>query len=370
MKFCKQIGMGIILFIIILSITQCQPKPFEFHKASHPNIEYTGRIDFSNPEKPKLSGAASYIQITFTGTHCTVYFKDQYLYQNHNYMTAILDDEYLGRFQIERRKQTYDLAKDLENKEHTLLLCKATESQIGYVEFIGISCGDLLPVEDIRTRKIEFIGNSITCGMGLDFTDLPCDSGEWYDQHNAYLAYGPIIAQQLDSDWLLSSSSGIGVYRNWNSPGPTMPQVYHNLFLDEDTTLKWQPGTYNPDLISICLGTNDFSEGDGTYDRADVDSVQFVRKYINFIIMIQNLHPNSTICCVNSPMKQGKEKTRLGNFIKASIRQIKRKGTHQNIHFFEFTNAYNNGCTTHPDMEDHQQMAEELIPFYKKVMDW
>jgi hypothetical protein len=29
-----------------------------------------------------------------------------------------------------------------------------------------------------------------------------------------------------------------------------------------------------------------------------------------------------------------------------------------------------NGCAGHPDREDHEKMAAELLPFYKEVMNW
>ena len=125
--------------------------------------------------------------------------------------------------------------------------------------------------------------------MGMDTSEIPCGSGVWYDHHNAYLAYGPLIARELNADWLLSSVSGIGMFRNWNSPGPTMPEVYQNLYLNTDSTVVWNAQTYIPDLISICLGTNDFSDGDGSYERTDLDSATFVNRYIQFVKFIRNL---------------------------------------------------------------------------------
>ncbi|HEX9973815.1 MAG TPA: acetyl xylan esterase, partial [bacterium] len=182
---------------------------------------------------------------------------DQNLYDNHNYISVVIDGNYHGRMKVSKDQSKYRVAKDLKNTEHTLLVCKATEAQIGYIEFLGISCSEILPFKKERHRKIEFIGNSITCGMGMDTSEIPCGSGTWYDQHNAYLAYGPLVARELNGDWLLSSVSGIGMIRNWNSPGPTMPEVYQNLYLNTDSTAAWNARAYLPDLISICLGTND-----------------------------------------------------------------------------------------------------------------
>jgi hypothetical protein len=47
-------------------------------------------------------------------------------------------------------------------------------------------------------EKIEFIGDSITCGFGNDESGLPCGKGQWFDQHNAYFAYGSVAARTLE----------------------------------------------------------------------------------------------------------------------------------------------------------------------------
>jgi len=40
------------------------------------------------------------------------------------------------------------------------------------------------------------------------------------------------------------------------------------------------------------------------------------------------------------------------------------------IQMFSFSHSYTNGCSYHPDKEDHKKMAEELLPFFKHVMNW
>ncbi len=282
----KRTGWIVFVFMIPALLGDCGKNPRSrpvLHKPDSRHFLYTGRIDFTDPGKPRLSSAGAYIQARFKGSACSILLEDQNLNNNHNYISVVIDGEYLGRVKISRNIVEYPLVSGLPDREHTLQVIKATESQIGYIDFLGLICERIFPVEGNLKRKIEFIGNSITCGMGLDMSGIPCDSGEWYDQHNAYLAYGPKAAGELHADWLLSSVSGIGITRNWNSPGPTMPQVYANTFLDTNPQLIWDRDSYVPDLVSVCLGTNDFSDGDGSYDRAELDSAQFVNDYIRFI---------------------------------------------------------------------------------------
>jgi hypothetical protein len=37
---------------------------------------------------------------------------------------------------------------------------------------------------------------------------------------------------------------------------------------------------------------------------------------------------------------------------------------------FFFSRSYNNGCDTHPDMEEHQLIAAELEGYVKNLMGW
>ncbi|MBK8391465.1 MAG: hypothetical protein IPL23_20155 [Saprospiraceae bacterium] len=57
-----------------------------------------------------------------------------------------------------------------------------------------------------------------------DTSEYPCNSGFYHDQHNAYMAYGPRTARALGLDFVLSSVSGIGIYRTWNMESQICPK--------------------------------------------------------------------------------------------------------------------------------------------------
>jgi lysophospholipase L1-like esterase len=338
------------------------------HSPNNNSIFYTGRIDFSNPEKPRLVGAGSYFELKFKGTSCSVLFEntgDQY-----NYIAIVLDGEYKGRVRTTQKQQKYEVATNLKDTEHTLLICKATEALIGPLDFKGIQCDEILPFNKTFVRKIEFIGNSITSGTGLDLSGVPCGKGVWHDQHNAYLAYGPVTARALNANWLLSSVSGMGMLRNWNNEGPALPQMYDHLYLDANSKMVWEPKFYVPDLISICLGTNDFSDGDGSYDRKKLDSTKFVNAYIAFVKHLRERYPKAPICLLTSPSIAPENNIKFSAYLSAVIHYMKETEQDNNFYKFEFKHNYSGGCDGHPNAEEHQKMSDELVPFYKKVMNW
>ena len=361
------------LMILSLIYTSCYQKSGETkmrYAANDSKIEYFGRIDFSNPERPLLSGPGAYFKFGFKGTSCELFLRDQHLYDQRNYITIELDGKYDKRFALDSTKKSYMVADSLADTEHTMLVCKATEASIGYVEVSGIVCNELVELGKKNTHLIEYIGNSITCGMGLDSSDVPCNSGQWYDQHNAYLSYGPLTSRILNADWILSSVSGIGMTRFWNTDGPTMPQVYNNLYLNNDNSKMWNPGNLNPDLVSICLGQNDFSDGEGPKPRAALDSTQFANDYIGFLKRIRKQYPDAQIACLSSPMIDGEKKVKLFSYLTSIANYMQEKENDAKISVFEFSKSYNKGCDWHPSREDHVAMAEELLPFYRKIMSW
>jgi lysophospholipase L1-like esterase len=58
--------------------------------------------------------------------------------------------------------------------------------------------------------------------------------------------------------------------------GPSMPQVYENIDFQINNPLKWDFKTYTPSIVSIALGTNDLSNGDGKSPRKSFDE-RFLR---------------------------------------------------------------------------------------------
>ena len=334
-----------------------------------PRIRYTGRIDRTDVRRPGLIGAGAYLQVRFRGRDCQAAVEVQSP-EGRGYLAVEIDGRYAGRIEVTRGRTQYDVAKDLSDRAHDLRLCKATEAQNGTVVFLGLACDELLPPGPPPARRIEFVGDSITCGMGADLSDLACDRGLWYDQHNAYLAYGPILCRALDADWLLSSVSGMGMTRNWNSPGPAMPQVYSHLGLSLEPNTPFDPKACTPDLVCICLGTNDFSDGDGSYDRGPLDLGRFTQDYLQFVRRLRTQYPNARICCLTSPLLSGEKADRLKAALTEVVEQMNHEQNDPKVGLFAFTPFGGHGCTGHPDLAEQQKMADELLPHVRQLMDW
>jgi hypothetical protein len=287
----------------------------------------------------------------------------------HGYLQYVLDGKYQKRLRISGHDKGPLQIWATGQGTHTVWIYKATEASTGPI-FIGEITGKgLRPLQEPVGPMIEFIGNSITCGAAADPSETPCGIGSYQDQHNAYYAYGPRIARALGVHFMLSSVSGIGIYRNWNSDGPTMPQVYENADFELSSNRAWDFTRYKPEIVSIALGTNDFSDGDGKHQRLAFDSAMFVRTYIKFVQLVKSKYPAARIALLSSPMIHGARRTTLENCLKAVKRDIDaRYPSSKPVATFFFAPMQPSGCSGHPSVAEHAILAQELIPFFKNLM--
>jgi lysophospholipase L1-like esterase len=333
-------------------------------------IVYHGRTITKNGTVELIS-SASYAEFMFSGDSCVIGLSNIASPGDYNYVAIEIDNEYKGRIKISNTNANdYVITATKKNLWHLLRVYKATEAQNGLVVVNYIRASKLKPVARYLKKKIEFIGNSITCGFGNDDKEIPCNNGsKWYDQHNAYWSYAPRVARSVDADFMLSTISGAGIYRNWNSDGPTVPQQYESAYLRSDNAERWNFKNYIPDIVTIALGTNDLSGGDGKTPRNPFDSTVFVRTYINFLKTIYHHYPATQIILLTSPMVNGKNAEKLLSCLKIIQTEIfKQKISQRKIKIFEFKPMHATGCDGHPSMHEHEIMADELLPFMKQAI--
>ena len=347
-----------VLLSASFSTTQASDKFLKVYKADNSKIQYIGRIDFSNPQKPRFWNPGVYIVARFKGSHCEIMLNDEVLNGNsHNYIDVVIDNNKPQHIKTKDKTNVIKVAENLSPGVHTITICKATEAGIGYVEFTGIKCQSLISPSPLPSRKIEFIGNSITCGASMD-ASTPCDSGAWYDHNNAYLSYGANTARNLNSQYHLTSVSGIGLMRSCCNRAVTMPLIYDKTNISENT-IKWDYNRFHPDVISVCLGQNDGVQ----------DSALFCNTYVIFIHTLRTYHPKASIVLITSPMADDKLTAALKKYITAINIYLNKEGDNNVFHYF-FKKAYYHGCGGHPNAEEHKEIATELTGYIKSIKNW
>ena len=329
------------------------------------SISYQGRALPDTKGAIELISSASFVAFQFEGDSCIIQLRNIATPGDYNYVALEVDGEYVGRLKVSGTAIQNSVITPVKKKAwHTLRIYKATEAANGVVLFQGVTASDLKPLQAKSNLKIEFIGNSITCGMGNDLQLIPCGSDKWYDQHNAYWSYASITARMLGADFMLSSISGAGIYRNWNSNGPTVPQQYESAYLHIDSLRKWDFTAFIPDIVLVALGTNDLSTGDGKSKRAPFDSATFIREYLSFVGTIYNRYAKATLILLTSPMISDERSEVLFTCLQSVQKEaaIQFPGREE-LRVFRFNEVPSTGCSGHPTIEEHKMMARQLQPY-------
>jgi len=319
-----------------------------------------GRTLTDEHQSLDLVGSASQVGFSFEGTTASVYVSVP-TWLEHNWLQYELDGVYQKRVRVLASAKAPLVITASTRGKHTVWIYKTTEAQTGPVIIDSVSGGNIAAIERPQAPLIEFIGNSISSGALSDPSDVPCGQGAYYDQHNAYMAYGPRVARAVGANYMVTSVSGIGIYRNANGGAP-MPQVYEKTELQG--TSMWDFKLYSPKIVCIELGTNDISK-----DRASFDSTQFVKGYIQFIQLVKSKYGNVQIALLSSPILNASDDQLLQNCLTAVKKQIDAASpSDKPVALYFFKPAPMHGCSYHPSVDDHGVIATELTPFFKDLL--
>ena len=357
-----------LILLVIIAGWGCKEHKMTFFPTNHQGLSWQGRTYPDNTGNVYMTGSASSLQFRFSGPKCRIWLRNAAPGEEYNYMSLVIDGIHQPRTII--RSDTFyaiDIVPADRKHIHEVALYKETEPVNGSIIISAVEA-DSLGAPTISTRKkIEFIGNSITVGMSSDVSLKKCNEGTWYDQHNAYDAYGPRLARALNMDYMVNGFSGIGIYRSTRDDFPVMKDVYESAFLGPDpSSPRWDFSKFTPDYVSICLGTNDFSDGGGMTPRAPFDPEKFIPAYVDFLKMVHGHYPAAQIIITNTPMlPQG-----LNEILTQCLKEIKDKAEAEGIKpisIFSFSKMYSSGCGGHPSVEEQGKMAEEMVLFLKEM---
>ena len=255
------------------------------------------------------------------------------------------------------------LADSLGKGAHSLRVTYAIEGYEKHPEFRGFVISGpgskLLPAAERPKLRIEFIGNSITCGYGTE-----ADSGDdhfSYDTENHTLSYAYLTARALDADFNVVARSGIGMYRSYDGPREGTPDNCipgeYDRTLIYDPSHYWDHSSFRPHFICINLGTNDTST-----DNYDI--TLFEKAYRQFLEHLHLLQPQAKIVLLTGPMLHGKP---LEDVSAVLDRLAEGKDYIYRFDMSEQTGELGYGADYHPSRAQAVKNAAELTAFLKKI---
>lgn len=364
MSFKQTIGMLLAtLFFSGCAEAQKKSTNMEIVHPTDPNIQYIGRIEFSDSRFPTFTYPGVQIRTGFTGTSLDMTCK-----LHSGYFMAEIDGgepfkiSFLGNTVV-------NLARDLEDGTHQAVVTYIGEGYENVPEFHGffVEKGKTLaPATPLPTHKIEFIGNSITCGYGIEAKS----EAEHYSEKTAnfYYTYAARTARNLNAQALVVARSGIGVYRSYNGPqtgdAVNMNTEYPYTLLYNDK-YKWDFTRYIPDVVCINLGTNDTS-------TQGADSLLLLKGFKQLYQQVRSHYSKAKIVLLCGCMMTGEQLRSAQQALNATANYAHQQGDVE-VYRFDFTphdGSLGYGADWHPSMRQHEKMANELTTYLKTLMNW
>jgi hypothetical protein len=323
-------------------------------RASDRKIKYMGRIDFSDKEKPLFSLPNISIKAKFQGTSIHVIIENYAgVSFSVNYFYVIVDGNEPSKLRVPVGKGEYVLATGLPNTDHTIEIIKITESDHGQCQFLGFTIDKgnmLLEAEPLPALKLEFYGNSITCGYGID-------GGLQPQSDNSYKAYAATAARQLNAQFHTISYSGMGIMSGFTLLNKN---VWDKIIPDSYTPAagnnNWNFTNYTPDIVIVELGTNDYY----SHIVNNPNDFELLKKLeISFIKQLRAKYHKAKIICCNSPMTN-----QLDEKIEGVVSALNGEGD-KNVFYFGFQPMQGGGYNGHPGVDDGIRDGKALADFIK-----
>ena len=253
---------------------------------------------------------------------------------------------------------TYRVAGMTEGA-HVLRLETATESQAGPNRFGGFFLpqgSQALPLP-VRTRRIEFIGDSHTVGYGNRSPKRECSDDEVWSSTDTSRAYGPQLARRYGADYRVNAISGRGVVRNYGgATGDTLPQAWPFVLFDH--SVRDEDRAWQPQAVVIALGTNDFStplgEGERWKDRAALRE-DYERSYVAFVQSLRARWPDAHFLLWSTGLHEGE----IRRSVQRVVARLQEAGETR-AGYVPVDGLEMGGCHWHPSLADHARIADIL----------
>jgi lysophospholipase L1-like esterase len=326
-----------------------------------PGVRFVGRVDTSEAAGALFAWSGTGVVARFTGSSLGVRLTGGQQY-------TVLIDGQVGP-KLTSTGGSDSLATGLAAGEHQVELYRRTEANQGESRFLGfdIADGELLAPPPAPERRIEIIGDSISCGYGDEGADMSCMFSP--DTENHYLTYGAIAARNLGAELSTIAWSGKGVVCNYGDDASSCVDPMPNQFprtLPSRTDSVWDFSLFQPQAVVINLGTNDLST------NVDPTEQEFVAAYVTLLERMRTAYPDALILCTIGPLLGGADLTTARTYIASAVQQRADAGD-AGVRTFELepTNPEDGyGCDYHPSLRTHEIMAAVLTDELSAQLGW
>ena len=297
---------------------------------------------------------------------------------NYARMEVCVDGRRVWDGQLSQKETRLRIAESDFPKKSRIRVIKLSECAMSLAGVLPLEIaeGDSVKPAPARAHKIEFIGDSITCGYGVDDED-PLHPFRTATE-DVTRAYAYKTARALDADYSMFSTSGYGMISGYTGdpdvkmPNQRIPDFYESMGFSYDLLpgfpapmdLTWDFRRFAPDAIVVNLGTNDDSYCQQYKERQQ----EYADAYVNFLKMIRRHNPGAMLFCVLGLMGD-----RLYPWVcKAAKAYSDETGDLRitTVHLPEQDASVGYVSDYHPLESAHEKAARVLIPAIREAMGW
>ena len=344
------------------------------------NVRFIGRAK-KVEDTLWLTYSGTGMEFEFTGTYASVSVKadDAYSIQNNQARIAIyVNGERVVDDMVDQAEETYTVFESETSRNCIIKVLKLSEvrmSTVGISKISVVADDDTIKPTAESGRLIEFIGDSITCGYGIDDDDPTHSFSTATEDVTKAFAYK--TAELLEADYSMVAISGFGVISGKSDDGSkqemqSLPWYYDrmgatfSIYLDKYVAqnVLWDFEGREPDVIVINLGSND-----NTYTLSDEEkNKEFALGYLSFLKQIRAKNPNATIICTLGMVAED-----LFPCIEYAAWWYTMETGDTNIHTLRLDiqkEADGYAADWHPSEKTHDKAAEKLTAKIKEIMGW
>ncbi|MCQ2575620.1 MAG: GDSL-type esterase/lipase family protein [Treponema sp.] len=259
------------------------------------------------------------------------------------------------------------LFESKEEKTVCVRVLKISEAAFGYAGLKNLEIeGTFIETSKPEySLKMEVIGDSITCGYGIE--------GVWEKDtfttqtERADKSYAFLTAKALNAELQCCSWSGIGIISNYVDPATVnLPDTHWLMpanwpYTDKSLSLRlglipevWDESKFSPDLVVIHLGTNDTSWVRGIEDRR----LAYVSGLRQLMEAVYRRSPKAKILCCLGVMGQD-----LCDSVEEAVNQFHTDFPVVPVKTVKFpvqSEADGIAADWHPSAKTHQKVAAQL----------
>ena len=290
-------------------------------------------------------------------------------------IAVYVNGERTSDFMIDSQEKTVDIISDAVPNAYTVKVIKLSESSksITALDTISVNAVESPSATANRPLNIEFIGDSITCGFGVDDvsgTGTFSTSTEDVTKTYAYLA-----CEELNADCSIVAFSGYGllpgnpVIGSGTTHAPkTVLQYYDKIGYSSGHIGICYPQDYAwsflrlADVVVINLGTNDARYIEQGFNTEE----EFIEAYKELLSEVRERNPKARIICSLGMMNQT-----LYPAIEKAVGDFKKGPGIQNVFLLKFDpQQAEDGFATdkHPSAASHARAAGQLVSKIREIL--